>query len=101
METKWTMGPWSIPGQPDKICAEGFTRNGAAKAIATAHTPSWMAGSEPWANAHLISAAPDLYAALDDALRKIRKLGLDHWWLENALDADDIEAILAKARGEA
>ena len=55
-----TPGPWSIPGQPDKICAEGFTRNGAAKAIATAHTPSWMAGSEPWANAHLIAAAPTM-----------------------------------------
>jgi hypothetical protein len=50
-----TDGPWTIPGQPDKICAEGYTKNGAAKTIATVCTPSWMGTSEPWANACFIA----------------------------------------------
>lgn len=67
-QPKWTPGPWSVPGQPDKVCAEGYTRNGWAKVIATAHTPAWMNADEPWANANLIAAAPDLYAALEAAM---------------------------------
>ena len=97
MYAKWTPGPWAIPGQPDKVCAEGFTRNGAAKVIATVHTPSWMASAEPWSNAHLIAAAPDLYAALD-AFQMFYPMGINP-------DLDDAyraaRAALVKARGEA
>ena len=52
-----TEGPWSVPGQPDKICAEGYTRNGMAKTIATVSTPAWMGDTEPWANACFIAFA--------------------------------------------
>ena len=50
-----TPGPWCVPGQPDKICAEGYTKNGFARTIATVATPSWMGSAEPWANARFIA----------------------------------------------
>ena len=69
-----TPAPWSIPGQPDKICAEGYTKNGAAKVIATIHTPAWMGDLEPWANACFVAWARNNIEALaaDLAAQKAR-----------------------------
>ena len=90
-ETKWTQGPWVVDER------------------GTAHQPSVMAklshvasvgNAQPWceakpqwlANAQLIAAAPDLYAALEPYV--------------NNCDNDECEycirarAALAKARGE-
>ena len=110
MSNAWTPGPWAMETVR--------TSCGTCHRIGPFPRPDYASKQEGWAcvyddyppgigshdllaNARLIAAAPDLYAALEETLRKIRNLGLDHWWLENALDADDIEAALAKARGEA
>jgi hypothetical protein len=93
-ELKWTPGPWvaTSAAHPEQgVVGMGYR---LAK----------MTGGEPQrdrANATLMSSAPDLYAELAEVLRKIRNLGIDHWWIEDALDADDIEAALSKSRGEA
>lgn len=63
-----TPGEWSVPGQPDKVCAEGYTKSGFAKTVATVATPSWMGPNEAWANARFIAFArawvPEAAAAL-------------------------------------
>lgn len=73
-----TDGPWSVPGQPDKICAEGYTRNGMAKTIATVSTPAWMGDAEPWANACFIAFArqwvPEAAAHIAALTAKIEEL---------------------------
>ena len=66
-----TPGPWEVPGQPDKVCAEGYTKNGTAKTIATVSTPAWMSATEPWANARLIAAAPELLDAIEALARAL------------------------------
>ena len=103
MSGDWTPGPWSVPGPPDKVCAEGYTKNGWAKAVATVHMPTWMHAAEPWANAHLIAAAPDLYAALEAVAATIDPAALiedDHPQRDQAEALLQAIAALAKARGE-
>ena len=72
-QPKWTKGPWAGKGQTSedavfcgtmhRICADGAW---------LAFVPTWEdnpdEASEAEANAHLIAAAPDMYAALDDLL---------------------------------
>jgi len=59
-----TPGPWSIPGQPDKVCCDGYTRNGWAKVVATTASPAWMQGGEPFANARRIARVFDMEAMI-------------------------------------
>lgn len=86
-----TAGPWSIPGQPDKICAEGYTKNGFARTIATVATPSWMGSADPWTNARFIAwcreGVPALLARL--AAQEAQIKGLEHdrdEWRQRAID---------------
>lgn len=57
---KVTKGEWSIPAQPDKVCAEGYTKQGAAKVIVEVREKAWMPASEQFANATLIALAPSI-----------------------------------------
>ena len=110
-ETRWTPGPWvalnrgtvsepmmfvmaaRIAGQPPRhevaVCATG-------------DSPQWMEN----ANASLIAAAPDLYAALLEARPTVRN-GRDdpnaQPWQKETRDGilNRMDAALAKARGEA
>jgi len=97
-QPKWTKGPWAGKGQTSeddvfcgtmhRICADGAW---------LAFVPTWKdnpdEASEAEANAHLIAAAPDMYAALEMA-----KLWLD---VDGRFDMQGINAALAKARGQA
>ena len=91
-ETKWTKGPWNLVWwgneqypYPLSILADGdgawIARDGTVSSVA---------------NAHLIAAAPDLYAALDGLIAP-GDGGV--FATRNLIDA--AKAALAKARGEA
>ena len=99
METKWTPGPWALDGKtsPTALFIGGAFHRIASEDARTAFVPDWSGddaeAAEAIANAHLIAAAPDLYAALEMA----------HLWLDfdGRFDMQVINAALAKARGEA
>ena len=57
---KVTQGEWAITGQPDKVCAEGYNKQGAAKVIVDVQEKAWIPASEQFANADLIALAPSL-----------------------------------------
>lgn len=97
MEKKWTPGPWDVlPANnyhgfaiaprgtlPTMASCERFGENIAV------HCFNWPGSTE--ANAHLISAAPELYEALL-LVENVKELPIR--------DRDIIKAALAKARGE-
>ena len=102
MDGKWTPGPWKMETVR--------TSCGTCHRIGPFPRPNYASKSEGWAcvyddyppgsgspdllaNAHLIAAAPDLYAALEMA-----QLWLD---VDGRFDMQGINAALAKARGEA
>jgi hypothetical protein len=76
-EPKWTKGPWRIAGKGTIRAGQGW--------IADVH---WQNRE---ANARLIAAAPDLYAALEMA-----QLWLD---VDGRYDMQAINAALSKAKG--
>jgi hypothetical protein len=91
METKFTPGPWTVKIVPcGKFKSANIATDGH-RAIACVWPIDWDVDYDPpvfplEANAHLIAAAPDLYAAIsnsDDA----------HW-------TPAMRAALKKARGE-
>lgn len=106
-DTRFTPGPYRVGADMESICLnrgtdDDYTSNGWAKKLATVHwKQSWMSAEESFANAHLISAAPELYEALEGLLsdieeyQKINNLGgkNNHWQVIS-------RAALAKARGE-
>jgi hypothetical protein len=89
-DTKWTWGPWK------KVDRSAYNQN--------ANDPKWeidqVSGDESFwvalaineANANLLAAAPDLYAALEEIVALTDRK-------HNAWD--EARAALAKARGEA
>ena len=93
MSEKWTPGPWAVNG--DKIeTTYGTLRRRVAIIDDGAGVES------PEANAHLIAAAPDLYAALKE-LYDVLYAAIDGdrvWTMDMQQAARDA---LAKARGEA
>lgn len=105
MPNAWTPGPW------DKIVRmEGYTAVGANALIARVFSPTFRDIKTETANAHLIAAAPELYAALEeisDALEGAKAadpeasieffedVEIEAGWRKRLKDA------LAKARGEA
>lgn len=96
-DTKFTPGPWRVGADFESICLDGdssrkFTSNGWAKCVAKVTERSWMEGTQPFHNAHLIAAAPDLYEALEGVITAMEGLG------HGPFDAE--RAALAKARGE-
>jgi len=105
-----TPGPWIIPGQPDKVCCDGYTRYGGAKVVTTAASPAWMQGDEPFANARRIARVPDMeatiieQAATIEALRAREKAAdeLADFVGGYALRDPDVSALLAayRATGE-
>lgn len=90
-QPKWTPGPWRYDrtnGSP----TTGEHMIAGAKPGYLAEVRDCGSG-DVRANAHLIAAAPDLYAAL-----KMAQLWLD---VDGRFDMQGINAALAKARGEA
>lgn len=97
-ETRFTPGPWPLVVHGDRD-----SRVGAKTLIATVHSEAFRDRANQEANAHLISAAPDLYAALEDMLWPIMA-GCQKPTIERCMCAKCVEdrarAALAKARGE-
>lgn len=97
-QPKWTPGPWMVGGVRCRVAGQdthSILRYDADKnrdeTIATVwYDPKTGLGR---ADAHLIAAAPDMYAALEMA-----KLWLD---VDGRFDMQGINAALAKARGQA
>ena len=94
METKWTPGPWVV--ERNKRTWGWVDVAGPSLAVGgpTQATDLTLADEVTRvAEARLIAAAPDLYAALEMA----------HLWLDfdGRFDMQVINAALAKARGEA
>ena len=111
-DTKFTPGPWFIatPTQGFEVCTiHGVerqpTEDGLGQTWVYIRPESivrdgewvWPDEAECTANAHLIAAAPDLYAALERLVSEWR--GVDAGTLFKAVK--EAEATLAKARGEA
>lgn len=105
-ETKFTPGPW-VENNDD-----GFSRGSiwagcspsGAGAVGTLIANVAGDSAEADANAHLIAAAPDLYAALTDAYEVLGAIledtdGDDGERIPNPLLVQ-LRAALAKARGE-
>lgn len=84
-EVKFTKGEW-------KVSSCGMSVNADECKVARAHSGSEIPYTQPTkANAHLISAAPSMYAMLQEIL--------DGGSLHR-MDAEAISNLLAKARGE-
>ena len=97
METKWTPGPWRYDrtnGSP----TTGEHMIAGAKPGYLAEVRDCGSG-DVRANAHLIAAAPDLYAALERTLNFIANTESE---MGETLPCGDVaRAAIAKARGEA
>ena len=118
-ETKWTPGPWTLhrgfsdwglPCQHDVTVGEGVTERDQIAGIPSI-TPYCLGAKQSdrdyaarqYANACLIAAAPDLYAALENLLT-IVEVGIDTGTFELAgsltYAPGDARAALKKARGD-
>lgn len=113
-DVKWTKGPWIVGKgagyflkRPDaEARRESALAVGMSPAVTLVCEPGWFDDGEAKANAHLIAAAPDLYAALeldralfnDFLMAKFSNDGLPRLIRERIAV---IDAALAKARGEA
>lgn len=102
---KHTPGPWVTSDTNDIFTSlgakngEGFTEaDDRAWHIADCAV-GWLSGNEVKANARLISAAPDLLKALEDALQYIENR---YWgYCPEGRDVIDVARVsIAKARGE-
>lgn len=105
-ETKFTPGPWHKDERSDI-----YVRDSEGDYIAETYAPMpkrKRAKGENEANAHLIAAAPELYEALEKAAEVFRAYQSHHEANRhtdkaerNKFYAEQIEAALTKARGEA
>lgn len=90
---EWKVNDGHYPGMLDINC--GGKMNLAV--VTTATDITWQEGLEREANCHLIACAPEMYEMLEvisDGLLEAGGFG-------NCKLAKEIEALLAKARGEA
>lgn len=88
-QPKWTPGPWAFHKRGQRIYGG---KTGGLDIAQMRINPDWEA------NAHLIAAAPDLYAALERALNFIANTESE---MGEALPCGDAaRTALAKARGE-
>ena len=104
-ETKFTPGPWVVYPETDgtEICAVNYTPGLPIRQIIARpdRGANWIS------NARLIAAAPDMYKELEEALNVFRFYQFHHASKghsekeqNNKQYADNIEKVLAKARGE-
>ena len=96
-QPKWTKGPWPIKPTGDFkriVIGDGLVDGPGGYEVAEVYSDD-CDRDEAMANAHLIAAAPDLYAALDGLLGLLDAGSL---YEPQAYAA---RAALAKARGQA
>lgn len=92
MIENWTKGPWNVNG--DKI----ESTIGACRARIAIIDDG--AGTNPTANAHLISAAPEMYEALERIYGRLLMSDRDGECRITEEDGAMADAALRKARGE-
>ena len=98
-ETKFTPGPWDTEDD-GYVCATNHESD--ARPIICERANGGSLESDWEANSHLIAAAPELYAVLDEALAALYGAISVCGAIGNLTHARDMaEAALAKARGEA
>ncbi len=99
-QPKWTKGPWPIKPTGDFkriVIGDGLVDGPGGYEVAEVYSDD-CDRDEAMANAHLIAAAPDLYAALERALNFIANTESE---MGEALPCGDAaRTALAKARGE-
>ena len=100
-QPKWTKGPWPIKPTGDFkriVIGDGLVDGPGGYEVAEVYSDD-CDRDEAMANAHLIAAAPDLYAALEWAAQNAEEseAGRDSEWYANL---ERCNAALAKARGE-
>jgi len=121
METKWTKGPWSVDGNGDNLTVfmpsinghphraiaisndiptEEYVGTGVAMIVWPEEDDSLKLRKEMIANADLISAAPELYEALEKALKTIEDDNFYRQEEDKAKEKALYRAVLAKARGK-
>ena len=102
-ETKFTAGPWhSEKPAEDKGFWYVNSNDGECGDIAVTYR-GISSDEETEARAHLIAAAPELYDALFDVLDAIGAVGKPYELRDYGFTperAEEIVAVLAKARGE-
>jgi hypothetical protein len=81
-----TPGPWEFDYEAGEVSAP----NGTVVLYPTMLPDE----AEEVANGHLVAAAPDLLAALEDCVNRMRVMGVDPYWLEES------EAAIKKAKGQ-
>ncbi len=90
--SNFTKGPWVVSGCYIK-CEKGHIAQ--SKSI-------FLKGDALVANAHLIAAAPDMYAMLEKLIKAMDNH--DAWWVNcpdsGGFDTNEMESLLKKARGE-
>ncbi len=116
---KFTPGPWKLDDDDGDLAVYVMTGDVAlvASRMARLGTPD-SASMEEQANAHLIVAAPEMYAALEAEMQRLEARSFRHHlgphyagagWVDDPdrwTDADDFQAwsgmraLLARARGE-
>lgn len=103
-QERFTRGPWQLWKRTDPLSGKrGLVtsnegKDGIAEIIGRIHSVGRVDAKEADANAALIAAAPELYAALELALATID--GSDRIIVQERT-IPTIRAALAKARGEA
>jgi len=119
-QPKWTKGPWALlveqSYRPECTVAtieqagEDLPYRGMIARLQSAEHIDGIDGAELTANAHLLAAAPDLYAALEplDAVATDRAVNAPEWRNKDTVGVSltigelrAIRAALAKARGQA
>lgn len=100
-ETKHTPGPWVKDyGNTTWHIKSIANPIEGTPTVAVYHGAKSLTESEKEANAHLIAAAPELYEALEDALKVINECIPDVCDVPVPGVAPKIRNALAKARGE-
>lgn len=104
MDTKFTPGPWSLAQESTPADDYGYWYHRIIAGHGHSGNGFDICGIINPHDAHLMSAAPELYAALETAIEEInhlRKFAGDNGAMID--DTDFVEGInaLAKARGEA
>ena len=101
-KTKFTPGPWYWVDVGSRICIENKSGDEIASVLNYAEPEIEIA------DAHLIAAAPDMYAELETAMNVFRFYQSHHEFkggtekaIRNKEIADRIDRLLAKARGGA
>lgn len=102
-ETKWTPGPWSWDAAPDHNWDVQVWSSPNSRVCFVAHDGE-KGNRTGQANARLISAAPDMYEALDKFVEHyVGMINSGDCGFWNPEDEDFVKAAraaLAKARGE-